>query len=757
MVAVACLPAVAGAAKFDPEAAAPYFSTGLAAQAAEKLRLQEHSAAVKLFDAYLKRRPRAKDARQASFLRAYAELKAGAFNDAAKHFDALVTTYPLLVDYHRTWAARAHLQAGRAAEALARAKKVPSRSALDGDARVLRAEALRQLRRHAEAAAEYAAYLEAYPGSWRAGELRFRLGEALEAAGKAAAAIDQFRRLYLEAPHESWGRQAAAKLKDDAARQFDAAELATRAAALFDNMRNQESEAEWQKVLAAPNLTDALACRARYHLAQSVFKQRNRVRAAPLFDSAIEACEKAKDEDLWTKALYQAARCWGNRGDKDVTATRKATALFERLWREHSAHSYADDARLRQAELHDALKEEQRAADLLAGLPEAFPSGDQRGEALWRLAFRAWRKGDVDGARKWLELELKILPREEGWWEAGRTLYWLGRCELKQGNAEKGLRYLERAIEEYPLAYYALQAFNRLRELKPDRADALVDKLATDPGDAEGWQFKPRALFASPGFQRGVELARLGLGPEAKRELGVAGIEVPKKRNEKVDDPDREELLWVASVLYDRAGEYAISHFIPRHILVDYSRTWPVGPARKKWLLSYPRGYAELIEKHTKLNGQPAALEFAIVREESAFDPLMESFANAIGLTQLTAAPAARFAKGLPHDRRALRDPVINVTIGARELGFLWNLYGGNPALAIAAYNAGEGAVQRWLKDPERATLTLDEWIEAIPYDETRGYTKRVLSSYFTYVWLQNPPKSERVPQLALPLPTRGK
>src|SRR5205814_7270131 len=101
-------------------------------------------------------------------------------------------------------------------------------------------------------------------------------------------------------------------------------------------------------------------------------------------------------------------------------------------------------------------------------------------------------------------------------------------------------------------------------------------------------------------------------------------------------------------------------------------RRWPVGTARKKWQLSYPRGYRELIEKHAAVNGQPSALEFAIVREESAFDPLMESFANAIGLTQLTAAPAARYANGLSHDRSALRDPAINVTIGARELGQLW-------------------------------------------------------------------------------------
>src|SRR5262249_17327786 len=112
------------------------------------------------------------------------------------------------------------------------------------------------------------------------------------------------------------------------------------------------------------------------------------------------------------------------------------------------------------------------------------------------------------------------------------------------------------------------------------------------------------------------------------------------------------------------------------------------GAKRRRWLLAYPRGYAELVERHAALNGQPAALQFAIVREESGFDPLMESFANAIGLTQLTAAPAERFAEGLPHDRNALRDPAINVTIGARELGDVYGRYSGGAPVALAPFKA---------------------------------------------------------------------
>jgi soluble lytic murein transglycosylase len=407
---------------------------------------------------------------------------------------------------------------------------------------------------------------------------------------------------------------------------------------------------------------------------------------------------------------------------------------------------------VREAEALDSLKDVDQATLLLSGIPEAFKDGDQRGEALWRLAFRAWRKGDLADAEARLTQELQLLPREEGWWEAGRTLYWLGRVAERAGKLDAALDKYRRAFGEYPLSYYALLAGNRLRERWPQEADVLLKEAARDPGDPTGWVFATRSLFTEPGFQRGVELVRLGLGQEARRELARVGIQAAKK-GMTVKDPDEAELQWLAAALYDRAGEYSISHEIPRHVLTAYQRELPRGPNRKRWLLSFPRGYAELIEKHARLNGQPAALQFAIVREESAFDPLQESFANAVGLTQLTAAPAARFAGGLPHDRMALRDPVINVTIGARELGNLWADFGANAALTIAGYNAGEGAVRRWLADPERAGMTLDEFVEAIPYDETRGYTKRVLASYFTYRWLEGGRSGDRLPLLAQPLP----
>ncbi len=769
--AVLVIALFAAPASFDPAQSRPYFADGPAAAAARRFRVEDWAGAAKLFDAYLAA-ARAPDRAQAQFMAAYALSRAGRFLDAAKRFDALVKSYPLLADYHRLYASRAYLAAKKWAEAKQRAGEVAESSPLDGEARLARADALAGMGKHADAAAGYRAYLEKYPRSWREAETRARFAAEREAAGPAgwAEAREAWREVYIHFPTDAAAKRAEQKLRarDPQVLQLRGAERLARGLALFEQMRNPESEAELRAAVAAGDLDKHEACVAAYHLAQSVFKQRDRPRAAALFDDAAKACDKlAGDEaaDLHMKSLYQAGRCHAARGEAQIAAD-----LFAQAEAAHPSHSYADDARLRAAEAYDALAEKAKAAPvdggappeayrekeraLLADLSDRYPTGDNRSEALFRLFFAASKAGQIADARKWLDAASHKIQREEGWWDAGRTLYWMGRVADREGKAEEARAAWTRCAREYPLSYYALQAMNRLRERAPDEERKLADALrAPAPSDEQlRWRFLPRPLFEEAGFRRGVELARLGLGAEAKRELAAVGIKPPEKGAAVA--ADAEELGWLAAVLYDRAGEYALSHWIPRHTLTAYSRAWPTGDNAKRWLISYPHGYADLVVDNTAKTGQPAALEFAVIREESAFDPLNESFANAIGLTQLTQAPAKRFSQGLPYTREALRDPAINVAIGARELGFLWSLYNGNAALTIAGYNAGEHRVAQWLKAAP-AGQTLDEWIESIPFDETRGYTKRVLSSWFAYTWLYPSAGTDPVPPLAPALPKK--
>src|SRR5215471_6629936 len=131
-----------------------------------------------------------------------------------------------------------------------------------------------------------------------------------------------------------------------------------------------------------------------------------------------------------------------------------------------------------------------------------------------------------------------------------------------------------------------------------------------------------------------MELLRLGQGAAAEAELRVLGLTPPDDRN-RLTDPDQIEKLWAIAFLYDRAGRYATSHWPTRWHILDYKRQWPLGAHRARWQIAFPLAYWDLLKSNAAKNGQSPYMQIAIVREESAFDPLMESYANAIGLTQM--------------------------------------------------------------------------------------------------------------------------
>ena len=111
---------------------------------------------------------------------------------------------------------------------------------------------------------------------------------------------------------------------------------------------------------------------------------------------------------------------------------------------------------------------------------------------------------------------------------------------------------------------------------------------------------------------------------------------------------------------------------------------------------------------------------------------------------------------GLPFREELLFQPAYNIRVGGWYIGRLFHQYRAALPRAIGAFNAGPGAMGRWVRQwPDDE---VDLFVERIPYDETRGYTKRVLSSFLVYSWLLpgTTPLRERIPRLAFQLPTLG-
>lgn len=734
----------------------PYFRTGKTEKAAERYRLDDFGGAVAAFEAALEAlSPQSQERMPATFMLAMSRMNAGRWAAAAEDFERLYASYPLLADYHAYYAARCHLRAGNAAAASTWAQRVNADSVPDAEAQLVGLEALEHLEQWEALERRAEAYLQKHTKGPRRAEARFRLAWALEKQGrKASLVVPHYRSIWSHAATEAWADRAAERIdailkalpKDEAAALAPTAQdWFERAMALHEKHQNVQAEPAFAAALEGPLEDPRLACEARFYRAQAVFKLRQRPAAAPHYEDAELHCRAAGHEDLVVKSLYQGARCRASGGQKDT-----ALAKYAIVEKEFPNHSYADDARVRAAELLQDAGDLTAARALLEGVPQLYPAGDMLGEALFRLAFAAYEARDWTQALHWLDENLRLIPRETQWFAEGRALYWKGRVFHRLGKLSESRAAYEAAIREYPLSYYALIAFGRLHEVFPrveqDLLRELRANLSQDPWPVT---FGHSPAYGTPAFSRAVELARMGLGGDARREL--ARVNLGQGENEAPQGGSelslQERALWLTSVLLDRGRVWNASHAIPRYTLTDWKRGYPQGERAAAWRLSYPRAYPEYVATHSKANGVPQFLQLAIMREESAFSPTIESFANAIGLTQMLVKTAQRFSDTTV-TRQTLLDPASNIALGSKFLGFLLNHFNRVVPLSIPGYNAGEGAVNRWLA--ERGNRPLDEFIETIPYDETRGYTKRVLSTFFTYTWLYG--TGDPVPRLSFNL-----
>ncbi len=722
-----------------------FFTQGDALEGAQQLALQNWKAAR---DAFALALAAAKTDDEKAHLHLVLGMCEESLDDAkaaAPHFLAAYKALPELADFIGYHAARALWLAHKGGEALELAQRVAPDSIVGADAQILVGDLLAAKGDNAVTAAHYTKYLADHPNGPFRSEARFDLANAL---ADRAEANKLYRQITIDDPLSSWTTKAKAKLAGTTVQELTAPEHIARAMVLFDNQRNPESEAGFADALADAKISPADKCIAAYHRAQSRFKARDRKGAAPMFDEAADACKAAGNKDLEIKSDYNGGRSYSFFGEHETAVKRYQAAQAI-----DPKHSYADDSMLREAEEWAAMNNGKQVEAVLSALPAKYPDGDNVAEAMWRLGWRAWREQRIDDAIKWWKKQIELVPHDDNYFAEGEAQYWLGRAHAAKHDKAAALAAWTDAVTTYPAAYYALQALNRIRETDHQAYDKLVATLAADPKDydpkAPAFTFQPRPEWAQPGFARAIELLRLGLGVPAEQELHKLGLTPPADKK-RVDDPDKIEKLWAIAFLYDRAGRYATSHWPTRWHILDYRRTWPTGANKARWQIAYPKAYWDLLSRHAEKNHVPIAMQIAIVREESAFDPLDESYANAVGLTQMIPPTAKDFAKGTGIDptRENLRDPEKNVTIGSRFLGSLFKDWNNFTLLVPTSYNAGPAGVRRMLK--ARGTWDGDEFVEGIVDDQARNYTKRVLGSYFTYSWLYQ----HDVPEIGNKIPT---
>jgi soluble lytic murein transglycosylase len=161
------------------------------------------------------------------------------------------------------------------------------------------------------------------------------------------------------------------------------------------------------------------------------------------------------------------------------------------------------------------------------------------------------------------------------------------------------------------------------------------------------------------------------------------------------------------------------------HVFYDYA-------------LLYPQPFDDQVHAAAKLANLDATLIYGVIRQESLFRTDVVSSAGAVGLAQMLPSTARQVARAWQQPEPAaseLFDPGVNITLGAAHLRDLMNRYGQQTIVALAGYNAGERAVERWLPTEP---IDADIWTENIPYNETREYVQRVLWHSVVFGWLSS-------------------
>lgn len=239
---------------------------------------------------------------------------------------------------------------------------------------------------------------------------------------------------------------------------------------------------------------------------------------------------------------------------------------------------------------------------------------------------------------------------------------------------------------------------------------------------AEVWPLPPGPLQRDARFAAGVELLRLGLPGAVEEFLAVDTRALPEA-------PAR---LLYQTVL--RTGRRKAARHIARSALKGEIHGPLSAESRPIWEATWPLAYRQLIERYARAYRVDPDILQGLIREESRFNPKARSSTGALGLAQLMPATARQVADSLDvplAGEAALLQPADNVRLGAAYLGQLTKHFGGNVAYAVAAYNAGPRAVERWRHALPQAEL--DEWVEHIAFEETRDYVKKVLGSYSAY------------------------
>jgi peptidoglycan lytic transglycosylase len=622
-----------------------------------------------------------------------------------------------LGDYVNFYLGTAYYQSGHLAEAVATlggfAKAYPE-SLLIRDAHVTYANALVADGRPLEAVE----LLENDRQPVRA-DLELALGRAYEASDQAAKALTILRNLYFTMPLSWEASQAEIELKKLAVipqtQPPTFAERKTRADLLAKGKQYNEAANEYHGLLNDAGPENRLVLEMA--MAEALRHAGREKEAKKVLDSMPETTPEMNAQRLFN--LGEISRS----ANDDETFFR----ILEQLRQTAPASTWLEQALLSAGNIYLLRHDYDRAIDCFRELQQRFPNGGRASYALWKATWLSLRQGRREDAEKGFDQLIEQYPTSG---EIPAAVYWRGRLAEEDGEPARARAYYQKVSERFRNYYYGELARQQLKKLKSD-ADpvhyALLDRIPPiDPSTKVTADPVPTDNLR---VQKAQLLANGALLDFAVRELSAAADET--KGNWLAPETAH---LYTEAGRYDRAIE-VLKKAVPGYFAVDL----PSLP-RPYWEALFPKPYWVDLKRFSSDNALDPYMVAALIRQESEFNPSAVSRANAVGLMQLLPKVGKSVAKQekLKHfSSNELFAPGVNLQLGTKYFRSMVDKFGAFE-YALAAYNAGAERVQEWLgqgkyRDPQ-------EFVESIPFTETREYVQAILRNANVYQQLYGAP-----------------
>ena len=477
-------------------------------------------------------------------------------------------------------------------------------------------------------------------------------------------------------------------------RVSDATRLAKKAIDHWAKVQQVSAGSPWLKKVA-----DEIG-RAELVLARAAYSKKKKDPARAYFESAFERMPLSWVSWQDVDSYLDTCGSWEKRESVDVCMlwVRRLLGVFPKASPERKS------LESRWLAVIDML-ERMPLAPGGGRVHQAYKSPDPDQQA-WEELLPKIRERNLRWAASDFEEFLEKFPRSQ---LRQKVRYWWAISLLESGPDKKALSLLEQVARESPLSFYGLLS---ARQLNQDPSLFLSPEAPSQ---------SPRTPNLHPAEWRALERAEVLL------KAGLSELAAMELREIRIREGLDSEFLVYLAQLYQEAGAHLGAFSVITELIQRGSKA-----ATTQWAseIVFPIEHWSRIESAAKAKNIDPIWALSLIKQESAFDEAALSSSGAVGLMQvmpttaLDMDPAVLRVELGEHDR--------NVTIGTAYLAFLSKRFKGNLALSTAGYNAGPQAVERWIKE-YGSSLGLIEFIESIPYRETRDYVGSIIRNYFWY------------------------